>query len=125
MLLLRLSPLIPYNALDYMSGVTSISTKDYSLALTGLLPGTIVFCYLGATASSLAEGRTSSEDGPIQTVAMVLGVIFALAAIVVASYYSRLELDKVSACLCVHLLVLRRTEANKSIYFYLSTIERF
>ena len=37
MLLLRLSPLIPYNALDYISGVTSISIVHYSLALLGLV----------------------------------------------------------------------------------------
>ena len=54
MVLLRLSPLIPYTALDYMSGLTSISFWSYALALVAILPGTIAFCFLGATASSIA-----------------------------------------------------------------------
>jgi hypothetical protein len=100
MILLRLSPLIPYNALDYISGVTSISLRDYSLALLGLLPGTITFCYIGATASSLAEGTSkASEDKGLRTFAMIFGIFFALAGGFVASYYSRIELDKVSTVL--------------------------
>lgn len=89
MLLLRLSPLIPFNALDYISGITSISIRDYSLALLGVLPGTVTFCYLGATASTVAE------EGPLHTIILVLGVLFALAGAGVASYYSKVELDAI------------------------------
>ena len=96
MLLLRLSPLIPYNALDYLSGVTSISLAHYSLALLGLLPGTIAFCYVGATASSLAAGaEKASASGSFRTAVLVLGLLFALAGAALASYYSKLELDKI------------------------------
>ncbi|KAL3940908.1 MAG: hypothetical protein SGARI_000794 [Bacillariaceae sp.] len=52
MVLLRLSPLIPYNALDYMSGVTSLPLKDYSLALIALLPGALMLSFVGASAST-------------------------------------------------------------------------
>lgn len=89
MLLLRLSPLIPFNALDYISGITSISMRDYSLALLGVLPGTVTFCYLGTTAS------TVTEEGFVHTMVLVLGVIFALAGAAVASYYSKIELDSI------------------------------
>lgn len=96
MLLLRLSPLIPYNALDYISGVTSISIKHYSMALLGLLPGAVTLCYVGATASSLAEGTSATtNDKGLQTAIMVFGLFFAIAGGVVASYYSKLELDKI------------------------------
>ena len=37
--LLRLSPIIPYNALNYIAGATAVSFRDYTLALIGLLPG--------------------------------------------------------------------------------------
>jgi uncharacterized membrane protein YdjX (TVP38/TMEM64 family) len=93
MLLLRLSPLIPYNALDYISGVTSISIKHYSMALVGLLPGAITLCYVGATASSLADG--TSEAKGLRTAIMVFGIFFAFAGGAVASYYSKIELDKI------------------------------
>jgi uncharacterized membrane protein YdjX (TVP38/TMEM64 family) len=94
MILLRLSPLIPYTALDYLSGLTSISFWAYSLALVAILPGTIVFCFLGATASSMTSG---GNNGTVKTVSLVLGVSFALVGVLVASYYSKMELDKVSS----------------------------
>jgi uncharacterized membrane protein YdjX (TVP38/TMEM64 family) len=91
MLLLRLSPLIPYNALDYLSGITSISLKDYTYAMIGLLPGTVVFCFLGATASDLTEGKLDD----FQTIgAVILGLVFAVASVALASYYSKIELAK-------------------------------
>jgi uncharacterized membrane protein YdjX (TVP38/TMEM64 family) len=91
MLMLRLSPLVPYNALDYLSGITSISLMDYTLAMIGLLPGTVVFCFIGATASDLTEGKL----GDSQTiVAIVVGLVFAAASVGLASYYSKIELEK-------------------------------
>jgi uncharacterized membrane protein YdjX (TVP38/TMEM64 family) len=95
MVLLRLSPLIPYNALDYISGVTSISLFSYSVALVGLLPGTITFCAIGATASSLAEGTDRSENGSLRVFALVFGLIFAFLGAGVASFYSKIELDMI------------------------------
>ena len=40
--LLRLSPIIPYNALNYIAGATAVSFRDYTFALIGLLPGELV-----------------------------------------------------------------------------------
>jgi SNARE associated Golgi protein len=96
MILLRLSPLIPYNALDYISGVTSISLWHFSLALIAMLPGTILFCSIGATASSLSDGtRAAKENDQVRFWGMILGILFALAGISLASYYSKIELDRI------------------------------
>lgn len=95
MILLRLSPLIPYNALDYMSGVTAIPLRDYSIALIGILPGTIMFCFVGASASSLTDS-TQSGNETVRILSIVFGVTFAVIGVSVASYYSKLELDRVS-----------------------------
>ncbi len=49
MLMLRLIPLVPFNALNYAAGATAISTRDYMLAtLIGIAPGVFVFTALGA-----------------------------------------------------------------------------
>jgi uncharacterized membrane protein YdjX (TVP38/TMEM64 family) len=49
MLLLRMIPLVPFNALNYAAGATAISTRDYMLAtVTGIVPGVFVFTALGA-----------------------------------------------------------------------------
>ena len=94
MLLLRLSPLIPYNALDYLSGITAIPLWAYSLALVGLLPGAVTLCFIGARASSLTDG-SASDNMTLKIMTLVAGVVFALGGILVASYYSKRELEKV------------------------------
>lgn len=47
-ILLRLIPLFPFNALNYILGVTRVSTRDYILGTAiGIIPGTIAFVYFG------------------------------------------------------------------------------
>jgi uncharacterized membrane protein YdjX (TVP38/TMEM64 family) len=97
MILLRLSPLIPYNALDYMSGVTSIHLKDYTLALIALLPGSFMLSFVGASASSLTDTTSSArENKTVKAITIVSGVVFGGLGVYAASYYSKLELDRVS-----------------------------
>ena len=45
--LLRLSPVIPFNFLNYVLGVTTISVLDFVVASIGTIPGTIVYAYGG------------------------------------------------------------------------------
>jgi uncharacterized membrane protein YdjX (TVP38/TMEM64 family) len=94
MILLRLSPLIPYNALDYISGVTSISLRDYALALIALLPGAFMICFVGASASSVTD-TTSDESKTVKIITIVTGVLFGGMGVFAASYYSKQELDLV------------------------------
>ena len=45
---LRLFPVIPYNALNLIAGASPISFRDYFWAtMLGLIPGTILFAFLG------------------------------------------------------------------------------
>ena len=54
-MLLRLIPLFPFNALNYLLGVTRVSTKDYILATAlGIIPGTIAFVYFGEALAMLS-----------------------------------------------------------------------
>jgi hypothetical protein len=100
MVLLRLSPLIPYNALDYMSGITAIPLWAYTVALIGLLPGTVSLCIVGASASSLTD-TSSAENLTLKIVTIVLGVVFAAGGIFLVSYYSQRELERVSVPSCL------------------------
>ncbi len=52
--LARLSPIFPFNLLNYTFGVTCISLKDYVLGSIGMLPATIMYVYLGAIAGDIA-----------------------------------------------------------------------
>jgi len=54
--LTRLSPVFPFNVLNYAFSLTRISLRDYVLASwVGMIPGTILYVYIGSLAGSLAE----------------------------------------------------------------------
>ncbi len=55
-LLTRLSPVFPFNLLNYSFGVTRVSFRDYILASwIGMLPGTAMYVYIGSALKSLAD----------------------------------------------------------------------
>ena len=56
-LLSRLSPVFPFTLLNYFLGLTKVRTKSYVIAnLIGMLPGTFLYVYLGATAREALTG---------------------------------------------------------------------
>ena len=54
--LLRLSPLIPFSLSNYLYGLTSVRFLPYVAASwAGMLPGTLLYVYLGAAGKSVGE----------------------------------------------------------------------
>ncbi len=98
MVLLRLSPLIPFNALDYISGITSISLRDYTIALIAILPGAIVLCIAGASAESLSDRTASAGNKVVEAIVIVVGLVLGCYGVYLASHHSKVELDRVSCC---------------------------
>ena len=108
MVLLRLSPIVPFNVLNYIAGVTGVRFWHYVLACIAMLPGTVLYVFLGASAGSLTaisggadgDGDGGEEEDPsnnrVVTISVVVvGVIFGILAIGVTSYYAKQELNKV------------------------------
>lgn len=63
-LLTRLSPLFPFNLLNYAYGVSSVRARDYVLASwIGMFPATALYVYAGSVAVSL----TAALSGDVQT----------------------------------------------------------
>lgn len=55
-LLLRLSPVIPFNLLNYALGLTRVPLREYVLASwIGMIPGTFLYLYLGSTLTTATE----------------------------------------------------------------------
>ena len=52
-LLLRLSPIIPFNVLNYLIGATSVALKDNIIGLIGMIPEVAFYVYIGSTLSDL------------------------------------------------------------------------
>jgi uncharacterized membrane protein YdjX (TVP38/TMEM64 family) len=61
-LLARLSPLIPFNLLNYGLGITSVRVRDYILASwIGMLPATVLYVYIGTLANDLTALGTGRQ----------------------------------------------------------------
>lgn len=97
MVLLRLSPIIPFNVINYVAGVTAISFWSYVLALFAIIPGTVLYVFLGASAGSLADSANSGDNLTVTIIVIVVGIIFGFLAIALTSYYAKKELNRVVA----------------------------
>jgi uncharacterized membrane protein YdjX (TVP38/TMEM64 family) len=88
-LLTRLSPVFPFNLLNYAFGLTSVRLKHYFFASwVGMLPGTIMYVYLGSLAGSLAGlGTGQHQRGLAEWVLYGIGL---LATIAVTVFVTRL-----------------------------------
>merc|ERR1712151_153451 len=95
MSLLRLSPIIPFNALNYIAGITAISLTAYTWAMIAILPGTVLYVFLGATAGSLADSGSSGDNSTVKIVTIVVGVVFGILGVAAVSYYAKKELNNV------------------------------
>lgn len=78
-LLARLSPLIPYNLLNYGLSVTAVRFRDYLLATIGMLPAVVLYVYTGSLAKSLTT-LTSSGRPPSWAANTMLALGFAATA---------------------------------------------
>lgn len=82
-LLLRLSPLIPYNALNYALALTGVRLRDYVLgSWIGMLPGTVLYVWLGAGARSIATVVTGTAEQPAALLMLFAAGLVATAAAV-------------------------------------------
>ena len=82
-LLTRLSPAFPFSLLNLAYGLSEVSWRDYSIGLIGILPGTVLFCGLGALAGDVARFHTvlSGQADPLTWAVRVLGVVATLAVV--------------------------------------------
>jgi uncharacterized membrane protein YdjX (TVP38/TMEM64 family) len=88
-LLTRLSPIFPFNLLNYAFGVTGVALKDYALASIGMLPGTIMYVYIGSLAGDLARiGGESQPSNP--TIQWIIRIVGFIATVAVTVYVTRI-----------------------------------
>ncbi len=96
-LLTRLSPVFPFNLLNYAFGLTPVSLRDYFLASwIGMLPGTVMYVYLGSAAKNLADlaaGKALGETG--QQVLFGVGLLATVAVTVAVTRVAKRALTAV------------------------------
>jgi uncharacterized membrane protein YdjX (TVP38/TMEM64 family) len=95
-LLTRLSPVFPFNLLNYAYGLTGVSFKDYFLGSVGMIPGTIMYVYIGSLAGSIATlGTETQPTNPnLQWAIRIIGLI---ATVVVTLYVTRIARQALQA----------------------------
>lgn len=86
--LTRLSPIFPFNLLNYAFGVTQVSLRDYFFASwIGMMPGTVMYVYFGSLGKDIATLGTQQQPSTLQWVLRTVGLI---ATVLVTVYVTRL-----------------------------------
>ena len=87
--LTRLSPVFPFNLLNYAFGLTQVSLRDYFLASwIGMLPGTVMYVYIGSLAGNLASlGSGERSRTPAEWALYGVGL---MATVVLTLYLTRI-----------------------------------
>ena len=96
-LLTRLSPLFPFNLLNYAYGLTQVKLQDYVLASVGMIPGTILYVYIGSLFSNLADLFAHSQERsktPLELVLYGMGLVITLGGTVYVTQIARQALQR-------------------------------
>ena len=87
MILMRLSPIIPFIFVNYVLGVTSVTFADYAISTLFILPATMVYVFIGTTTGSIQDAALK-KDGDMDAMklfSLITGCFFALAATIYLS----------------------------------------
>ena len=95
-LLTRLSPIFPFNLLNYGMGVTGVSLKDYVFASIGMLPGTIMYVYFGSLGNinTICNGGGTDANPIAQWAIRIIGLIATVAVTLYVTKIARKALDE-------------------------------
>jgi uncharacterized membrane protein YdjX (TVP38/TMEM64 family) len=95
-LLTRLSPAFPFSLLNLAYGLSQVSLRDYTLGLIGILPGTVLFCALGALAGDVARfgAVLSGRADPATWALRVLGVVATVVVVALVGNAARQALEE-------------------------------
>lgn len=97
--LLRLSPIFPFNLLNYGLGLTKVSLRAYVLAGVGMLPGTVLYVYSGKVAGDVAAvaGGAAVEKGPADYALLVAGLVATALVTFFVTRIAKRALDEATA----------------------------
>jgi uncharacterized membrane protein YdjX (TVP38/TMEM64 family) len=124
-MLLRLSPLMPFTPFNYVMGLTNVTFYDYTVGSIGMIPGVVGYVYIGSAIGSTlssdcgihnggaverAEGvpvsgtesatlhkatDAQANAGKAKFIVLALGAVSTVLVVLLISYYARKALDDV------------------------------
>lgn len=83
MFLLRLSPLVPYNVLNYALALCGVRFRDYTIASVGMIPTIVMYTYYGKVIGDVAV--VAAGVAPPRGLAYYAMLVVGLIATVVAT----------------------------------------
>lgn len=95
--MLRLSPVFPFNVLNYALGLTQVRLLDYVLASwIGMLPGTVLFVYIGSLLgwSVIQGGQSEHPRSTLEWVFYGVGMLATVWVTYSATQMARKALSK-------------------------------
>ncbi|MAE95690.1 MAG: hypothetical protein CL910_13625 [Deltaproteobacteria bacterium] len=96
--LLRLTPAIPFNVLNYALGLTKVSLADFVIAGFGMIPGTFLYVYLGYLATETAAAAGGSGSADLATwIVNILAFVATVAVTVYVTVIARRALGEATA----------------------------
>jgi len=101
-LLIRLSPIIPFNVTNYLFGLTRVSLFDYVLASwIGMFPMTLTYAYLGYLGQKAQSFREVSNEPAknvvLQIILLVLGLVVTVVLMIYITRIAQRELRQTIA----------------------------
>ena len=98
-LLTRLSPAFPFSLLNLAYGLSEVSLRDYTIGLIGILPGTVLFCALGALAGDVTRFNAvlAGQADPLTWVVRILGIGATVAVTLLVTRVARQALAESAA----------------------------
>jgi uncharacterized membrane protein YdjX (TVP38/TMEM64 family) len=85
--LMQLSPLFPFNLLNYAFGVTQVSFKDYFFPTwIGIMPGTVLYVYIGSLTGDLAMSSMGMKEHSRTPIEWTFYAISLIATVLVIIY---------------------------------------
>lgn len=89
--LARLSPVFPFNLLNYAFGLTDIRLREYFLASwAGMIPGIVMYVYVGTLVGDLTRaGTATATPAPGRWVLEIVGLIATVAVAVYVTAVAR------------------------------------
>jgi uncharacterized membrane protein YdjX (TVP38/TMEM64 family) len=98
-LLTRLSPVFPFNLLNYAYGLTRVRLSDYVLgSMIGMLPGTVMYVYIGSLITSVTElAAGQSSAGAAEQIFYAAGLVATVGATLYVTRVARRALNEATA----------------------------
>ena len=93
-LLSRLSPAFPFTLLNYLLGLTKVPVGSYVLAnIIGMLPGTFLYVYIGASVSS----GLSAEASLFKQILLGVGLLATVGVVILVTRTAKRAIAEVEA----------------------------